>query len=229
MHAEMDLETPFEENKNVEIYAYAPSTNEWFLAYTCTNVDSDGKECDFYFPVVWGMSESEERGYVDLLRVELKDGDDVYSRTFNMYVSHTRTNREDVIYEKIDEFETMLAGCPAKEAEFAGVVSETMGLGAACQLDDSRTTITTAINELKAYQDAGECEVVTEQPDAPKESIPSEVTKPGTEAEEPDEAPVAEPVASAPSTAAPATESDSACPVGLVLLLAALAGFMRRE
>ena|GEM_PF-3174374 len=230
MHAEMDLETPFEENKDVEIYAYKPSTNEWSLVHTCINVDSDGKECDFYFPVVWGMSESEERGYVDLLRVELTDGEDVYSKTFNFYVSHTRTNREDVIYEKIDEFETMLAGCPAKEAEFSGIVSEAMALGAECQLDDSRTIVTNAINELKAYQAAGECEVVTEQPDAPKESIPSEVTKPGTE---PEEAPAAEPVDTAPSTAAPATpsteEGGSACPVGLVLLLAALAGFIRRE
>ncbi len=228
MHAEMDLETPFEENKNVDIYAYKPSMNEWSLVHTCINVDSDGKDCDFYFPVVWGMSESEERGYVDLLRVELVDGDDVYSRTFNLYVSHTRTNREDVIYEKIDEFETMLAGCPAKTAEFSEVVPEAMDLGVECKLDASRTTITNAINELKAYQEAGECEVVTEQPDKPKESIPFEVTKPGTEPEE-----TAAPVETAPSTIAPETyeteEDGSACPVGLVLLLTAIAGFMRRE
>lgn len=228
MHAEMDLETPFEENMDVEIYAYKPSTNEWALVHTCINVDSDGKECDFYFPVVWGMSESEERGYVDLLRVELVDGEDVYSRTFNMYVSHTRTNREDVIYEKIDEFETMLAGCPGKAAEFTGVVAEAMGLGTECKLDDSRNVVTTAINELKAYQQAGECEVVTEQPDKPKESIPSEVTKPGTEPEEEPDVPMT----TAPSTtpASSTTEEESSlCPVGLVLLLAALAGFIRRE
>ncbi|MCP4648024.1 MAG: hypothetical protein GY852_09885 [bacterium] len=228
MHADTYLETPFEENKDVKVYAYRPSTDEWFLEHTCTNVDSGGKDCDFYFTVYWGMGETEEKGYADLLRLEVEEGEDVYSKTFNFYISHTRTNREDVIYEKMGEFETMVAGCPAKEAEFSGVVAETIALGAECKLDDSRTTISNAINTLKAYQQAGECEVVTEQPDAPKESIPSEVTKPGTEAEEPEVAPAT----TAPSTTAPATpeseEGGSACPVGLVLLLTALAGFMRR-
>jgi len=228
MHAEMALETPFEENKDVNIYVYRPSTNEWFLSHTCINVDSGGKDCDFYFPVYWGMSETEERGYVDLLRVEVVDGEDVYSRTFNLYVSHTRTNREDVIYEKIDEFEGMLAGCPAKSGEFSEVIADTMSLGVECKLNDARTTVTDAINELKAYQQAGECEVVTEQPDAPKESIPSEVTKPGTEAEEEPEEAAPEPVTAAP-VASGSEESDSACPVGLVLLLTAIAGFMRRS
>lgn len=236
MHVEMYLETPFEENRNVEIYAYKPSTNEWVLVHTCTNVDSDGKDCEFYFPVVWGMSETNTGGYVDLLRAELKDGEDVYSKTFNFYVSHTRTNREDVLYEKFDEFETMLAGCPAKAGEFSGVIGETTALGVDCQLDDARDVITAAINELKAYQDAGACESVTTQPDKPKESITTEAVKPGTEAEEepePAEAAAPEettpPASTAPSTTAPpAAEEASPCPVGLVLLLAAIAGFMRR-
>ncbi|MBD3397490.1 hypothetical protein GF412_00160 [Candidatus Micrarchaeota archaeon] len=239
MHVELYLETPFEENRDVEIYAYKPSTDEWVPAHTCTNVDSDGKDCEFYFPVVWGMSETNTAGYADLLKAELVEGENLYSKKFNFYVSHTRTNREEVIYEKIDEFETMLAACPSKEDEFSEVVADATALGVECQLDDARTVLTDAINEIKDYQEAGECEVVTEQPDKPKESIPSEATKPGEEEETEEPEPAGEesvpeetlPSASAPSTSSPAesTDEDSMCPVGLVLLLAAAACFMRRE
>lgn len=234
MHADLYLETPFEENRDVEIYVYKPSTNEWFLQHTCTNVDSGGKECSFYFPVYWGMSETEEKGYANLIRAELKDGEDVYSKTFNLYISHTRTDREKVIYEKIGEFETMLAGCPSKAEGFSGVVAETTALGVDCKLNEARTKITSAINELKGYQDAGECEVVvSQQQDKPKESIPSEFVNPGTEAEEEPEA--ATPPAQTTSTITPppatsATDGGSSpCPVGFLLLGLGIAAFAWRN
>ena len=230
MHADMNLETPFDENRNVEIYIYNPNTNEWFLQHTCTNVDSGGKECSFYFPVYWGMSETEEKGYVNLIKAELKDGEDVYSKTFNVYISHTRTDREKVIYEKIGEFETMLAGCPAHASEFSGVVGEATGLGVECQLDDARAVLTGAISELKAYQDTGECEVITIQPDKPVESIPTEYVKPGSEVEE--EPASTQPTGTiAPPPAATTTNGGgSPCPVGFVLLgLLGVAAFAWRK
>ena len=51
MHADLGLETPFEENRDIDIYVYNPNTGEWSKTHTCTNVDSGGKECSFYFPV----------------------------------------------------------------------------------------------------------------------------------------------------------------------------------
>jgi hypothetical protein len=226
MHAELGLETPFEENKNVEIYVYNPNTGGWSQHHTCTNVDSGGKDCSFYFPVYWGMSETSEGGYVDLLRAELDGGE--YSRTFNFYLSHRQTNQEEVILSKIEEFEGLLASLGCRQDEFSGVVAETLALGRECELDDARDVISTAINEINAV----ECGIpvptlISEEPEAEEPSggepaAPAEETPSGG-------APVMPPSGSSGVTAPPAPSGAGGlpCGIGFALLALGAAAFAR--
>lgn len=226
IYMELTLSSPFEENEDVEIYVYNPNTGEWFQHHTCTNIDDDIKRCDFYAPIYWGMSEN-NTGYVDLVKAELTHNEEVYSKTFNFHVSHERTNQELVILSKIDDFEQMMADleCPEQGEGFEDVVSETIALGRECRLDEARTKITTAINELEeAKADTSVC-----GPTGPEEEEPPEETSPPEEEEEQPPAEEEQAEETPPEEKPPESEGEEeACPAGFVLLLAALAGFAWR-
>lgn len=178
MFVDLYLETPFEENMDVEIYVYNPNEGSWSAYQTCTNVDSGGKHCRVYFPVYWGMSENNTDGYASLLKAELDNGGDIYSKTFTFHISHKRTAREEVVYAKIGEFESLLAGmCPQQQSQFSEVVSRTMELGRECRIDEAREEITSAINEAKAL-DPSDCTGGEEPEVAPPETEPSDAQRP---------------------------------------------------
>ncbi|MFP3949845.1 MAG: hypothetical protein ACLFUZ_01995 [Candidatus Micrarchaeia archaeon] len=226
IYMELTLSSPFEENEDVEIYVYNPNKGEWFHHHTCKNIDDDIKRCDFYVPVYWGMSEN-NTGYIDLVKAELNHSGEIYSKTFNFHISHERTGQELVILSKIAEFEEMMADldCPEQGEGFESVVSETMALGRECRLDEARTKITTAINELEeAKADTSVCGPAEE----PQGEGPQEETSAPEEEEEQSPA-EEEPVEETTSEKEPSeTEGGGICPAGFVLLLAALAGFAWR-
>ncbi len=234
IHAEFDLTSPFEENMDVEMYVYNPNKNEWFLHHTCKNVDDGGKGCEFYIPVYWGLSENNEDSYIDLVRAELKNEGETYSKTFNFHISHKRTSDEDFVLEKIEVFEGMMGNleCPEIGIPVSSRVAETRQLAHSCQMSDAKVVITGAINELnERIDEPGICDSgeiagadgqpeETEEPEPPEEEAPAETAPPAEEAA---------PASPAPAeTSAPAKEGEELCAPAFLLLLA-LSGFAWRK
>ncbi len=230
IHAEFYLESPYEENMDVGMYVYNPNTNEWFLGHTCTNVDSNGKDCKFYIPVYWGLSQDNEDSYIDLVRAELKNNDETYSKTFNFHISHKRTSDEEFVLEKIDYFNGMMGSLECQEIGIpvANRVAETRQLAYECQMSDAKQVITGAINELEdRINEPGICDSaeVEEEEETPEPAPPAEVPEEETATPPAETTPA--PVSPAPA-AAPTPESGGFCSPAL-MLLAVAAGFVWRK
>ena len=230
IHAEFYLESPFEENMDVEMYVYNPNTNEWFLGHTCINVDDGGKNCKFYIPVYWGLSEDNDDSYINLVRAELKKGDDVYSKTFNFHISHKRTSDEEFVLEKIDVFNGMMSNLECQEIGIpvADRVSETRQLAYECQMSDSKQAITGAINELEGrINEPGICDSAEVEQEKEEEKPPT--APPATPPVQETPTPPAETAPVSPPPVAPATdEGGELCAPALALLVLA-AGFAWRK
>ncbi len=229
IHVEMDLTSPYEESLPAEIYAYNPNKGEWFHIHTCYNVDNEGKYCKFDVPLYWGLSENNEDANIDLIKAELKNGNNTHTKIFNFHVSHKRTSDEEFVIKKIAEFNSMMKNLECKEVGLpvANRVAETQQLAYACQLSDAKMEITGAINELnsrmneKGICDTGETEGKKETVVPPKESPEEKI--PESKENKTSQTPIT------PPTTSSQTKKDAGLCGPALILLVGVIGFVWRK
>lgn len=164
---------PFGEKLDAKIYGYGPNTGEWTLLKTCTNIDPSGQKCDTVVPLVWGMSHNGTEA-LDFVKVEMTDGGEVYSRTFNFNMKHSETTQEILIWDRIAYLDGLIEElksgtycnvdatvcCPvnSKVDDFDGVSALSISLGKECKLREARQGVMDAVNSAEVVKlDAASC------------------------------------------------------------------------